>query len=226
MLFSCNKSEDDADTLVQYLEYTINDSLVRLNENDTITFHPGFTTMIKGNNPIDFIYYYNIGVSVQHFNGYHFINKHNNFTFVVKLPYNQMDWNHKTGGKSRPILHQGVFESLFQTGEVDYLPQNCDDSIADIPHMEIMFPFYYDFNRSFKSCSGCLGEYEQNMYKQDSSYFRINKISNYRHKKFGVCKILEGEFEVILYYAPSAPWEERLIIRNGRFKFIVSNKNL
>jgi hypothetical protein len=226
VLLSCNKSEDDADTLVQYLEYTINDSLVRLNENDTITFHPEFITAVKGNNPIDFIYYYDICVSVQHYNGYHYVNKHNNFTFVVKLPYNQMDWNHKTGGQSDPILDQGVFESLFQTGEVDYLPQDCYDSIADIPNIGIMFPFYYDFDRSFISYSGCLSESEQNMYKQDSSFFRINKISDYRHKKFGVCKILEGEFEVILYYAPGAPWEERLTIRNGRFKFIVANKNL
>jgi hypothetical protein len=224
VLFSCKKSENQDDTLVQYLEYTINDSLVRLSENETITFNTWSTTMTQGNNPIDFIYYYEIGVSVQHHNGYHYVNKHNNFTFIVKLPYNQMDWTNVSGGQFYPILDQGVFESLFQTGEMDYLPQHCYDSIEDKPNIGIMFPFYYDFDRSFISYPDCSSASEQNLYKQDSSYFRINKIRDYRHKKFGKCKILEGEFEVILYYAPSAPWEERLTIKNGSFRFIVSNK--
>lgn len=137
-----------------------------------------------------------------------------------------MDWTHEAGDHFEPILDQGVFESLFQTGEVDYLPQDCYDSIADIPNIGIMFPFYYDFNRSFKSYSGCLSEFEQNLYQQDSSYFRINNIRDYRHKKFGDCKILEGEFKVMLYYAAGAPWEEQLTIKDGRFKFIVVNRNL
>lgn len=229
ILVSCNKSEDkdnnSADTLKQYLEYTVNDSLVRLTENDTITFYPGFTTTTKGNDTSDFIYSSDLEVAVEHNMGSYSIFRHNTFSFVIRLPHNQMDWTHKTNNNYDPILDRGVFESLFQTGEMNYLPQHCYDSILNILNVGISFPFYYDFNKSFISYSGCLSEFEENMYKQDNSYFRINSIKKYQHKKFGDCILLEGEFKVILYYAAGAPWMEKLNINNGRFKFLVTNNH-
>jgi hypothetical protein len=229
LLGSCGKLDDmfsnnnRQDTLTQYLEYTINGQPVRLMANDTITFLPGFTTLRRGNDTTDFIYTADMTVSVEHRMENQSIFRHNSFSFILRPAYNQLDWLNEMESYYTPILNQRLFDSMFLTGQMDYLAQNCYDSIPEKAHIEISFPFYYDFYKSYKSSSGCVGEYEQNYCRQDSSYFRIIRSRKYQHKQFGACTLLEGEFAVTLYYAAGAPWMEKLTIRNGKYRFVVTN---
>jgi hypothetical protein len=232
LFVSCNKITDSdkveitKDTLVQYFEYTLNDSEVKFVEDDLVTFNPDKGTTVYSNDSINFLYFSDIFITVEHRSTNSSFYDNYEIGFRVRLNLNQMDWKHKINDHIAPILKPGVFESLFLPGNMNYTVQGCEDSITNINSVAINFPFYGSNDKSYYTeYPGCLSEGEENYYKQNTSFFQIDIAEKYHHKKFGDCIILSGVFQVILYNAPNSAWEEKLILKNGRFKILVTDNN-
>jgi hypothetical protein len=227
LLLSCNKNHEpdipinDIDTLRQYFEFSINDTTIKFIENDSISFNTYWSFESKDS---DTNYVFHIGSRIQITNN---LEKHSNFDYYYIGFYSKISSSQTNlptlYNQNTKLLKPGVFDSLFFTGQPNYLKQNCFDSISNNLYVGMIFPSFMKYHNNYLThFHGCDKFINIDFYNNNNSYFIIEDIQNYYHKNYGESLLLTGIFRANLYPDPVPLNSNYLKFDDGKFKILIS----
>lgn len=226
LLSSCKNDDPDeekneADTLRQFIEFSINDTIIKLIENDSIAFSPHWSFESKDSDTNNYVFRVGSSIQIEYNQRNH--TRFNNYDILFYSKIRSSQTYIPSNVYLTKFLKPGVLDSLFFPNKIDYLKQGCFDSISNDLFIGMIFPSFEKYQKNYLThYHGCDKIENTSFYNQNNSTFNIEEVQSYYHKKYGECLLLTGNFRANLYPDP-VPIDSNFIqIENGKFKILIS----
>lgn len=222
-LLSCRKeeTENDTNTLKQFIEFSINGETIKFIENDSISFIPSWAFKTDDTDT-NYLFYISSTIQIEHNKGNYSNYSNHSLVFYSKIHSNQTQIS--SDAFSEKLLKPGVFNSLFFPDQIDYLKQNCYDSISNGLFVTLVFRSFEGYEKNYISFFNGCDEIEEDVYNNhDNSYFNIDEVQSLDHKNYGESLLLTGTFGANLFADPITEESNLLKCENGKFRILISD---
>ena len=222
-LLSCRKeeTENDNDTLKQYVEFTLNGKTFEFIENDSISFRPSWA-FNTSDSDTNYLFYISSNIEIIH-NRSNYTNV-SSFRIVFYSKISDSQTQFAQNEVSEKLLKPGVFNSLFFPSQIEYLKQNCIDSINNGLFVGLIFPSFEESQQDYITFFNGCDEMGNDIYNSPvNSYFNIEEVNSYDNIRYGESLLLTGTFKANLHSYPNTEESTFLEFENGKFSILVSD---
>ena len=226
ILVSCKNQSPDTpeiakDTLVQYFQYKLDNTVHTITEKENTRFTPSIRLDSIATDTSELLY------TLKNFvNDYDRSSNQSELwgiSLSMRIYSSQLNSKLSRDGIFCPNLKTGVLKSLLSPGRLPIIEKVCTDSITYLPIVEIVFKSI-GTEMFFLSPGGdCSDSFMNTIYNQDSSFFKIEQALEYTHKVYGKGMLIKGSFRVNLFLAPLYSWGQKLSVSEGKFNLLLTD---